>query len=352
MDKTDKILVVGNTKHPIYVLAFYNAFVQLGYEAVEVFNSSIITDYEKKGKTMSIGVKIQNKYNVGPLVRKKNLELVNKCIDMRPNLVFLYQGINIFPSTIRRIKQETGAVVFSYNNDDPFAMFYPFYHWRHYKRSLKVCDYNFVYRQKNVQDIKAKYGIETEIIRSYYLDDKNYPILEEEKIKTPEVIFLGHYEDDERGEYIKALLEKGLKVGVPSEHFKRFQTLGEGIVSLSNERRDYNKYLASCKIPLIFLSKINHDTYTRRCFEIPAAEAFILSPYTEDMSSMYEENKEAVYYRDKVDFVNKVFYYLEHNEDREKIARQGRERLLKDGHEVKDRVKQIIQKYDELKSED
>ena len=134
-------------------------------------------------------------------------------------------------------------------------------------------------------------------------------------------------------------------MGVPKEHYEAFLAHTKNIVPVENNRRDYNKYLCSCKIPLIFLSKINHDTYTSRCFEIPAAGAFIFCPYNEDMDSMFAENKEAVYYRTKEEFVEKLCYYLAHDDEREAIAKAGRERLLKDGHEAVDRAEQIIEAY-------
>ena len=99
---------------------------------------------------------------------------------------------------------------------------------------------------------------------------------------------------------------------------------------------------------MVFLSKINHDTYTRRCFEIPAAGAFLFCPYTDDLASMFEEDKEIVFYHTKDDFVEKVIYYLEHDEERMCIATAGHERLLRDGHEVKDRAEQIIKDYKRL----
>ncbi|MCM1236643.1 MAG: glycosyltransferase, partial [Ruminococcus flavefaciens] len=98
-------------------------------------------------------------------------------------------------------------------------------------------------------------------------------------------------------------------------------------------------------IAIVFLSKINHDTYTRRCFEIPAAKTFMLAPYTEELADMYEENREIVFYRTKEDFVNKIIYYLNHDEERECIAQSGYERLLNSGHEASDRVKEVMEEY-------
>ena len=50
---------------------------------------------------------------------------------------------------------------------------------------------------------------------------------------------------------------------------------------------EYNRALCGARVALCFLSKLNGDTYTRRCFEIPAARTFILSEYSDDLASLF-----------------------------------------------------------------
>lgn len=337
-----RTLIVGAGYYPIFEKAIYDAFLELGYKETEMFCwNAYLSD--------SIFSRIQNKFQIGPRVTRFNRDLVRKCEDYQPDLVFIYTGILVFPGTIKAIKHIGRTKVFSYNNDDPFAEFYPFYHWRHYKKSIPVCDRNFVFRKKNIEDIRRVYNLDAELLRAYYIDRKNYLCSESELLpNVPEVVFMGHYEDDERCRYINELVKNGIKVGVPEEHYAMFAKHSPGVISLRDNRTLYNQYLCSCKIPLIFLSKINHDTYTTRCFEIPAAGALIFSPYNEDMESMFADDKEAVYYRNEEEFVKKVNYYLLHDAEREAIAKAGRERLLKDGHEAKDRVRKILKIYDEV----
>lgn len=112
---------------------------------------------------------------------------------------------------------------------------------------------------------------------------------------------------------------------------------------------DYNLALNSVKIALVFLSMRNNDTYTRRCFEITATRTFMLSQYTNDLDSMFKEGIEAEYFRDKEEMMDKIKYYLKHDDKREKIAKAGYERLLRDGHEVTDRAREIIKTFEKLK---
>lgn len=43
--------------------------------------------------------------------------------------------------------------------------------------------------------------------------------------------------------------------------------------------------------------------------------------------------------------INKICFYLKHDDKRKKIARAGHERLLRDGHEVTDRAREILRIY-------
>ena len=77
----------------------------------------------------------------------------------------------------------------------------------------------------------------------------------------------------------------------------------------------------------------------------------MLSEYTDDLNSLFEENKESVYFRSKEDLLEKVRFYLNNPELRANIAGAGYERLLKDGHEVSDRAKEIMRVYNIVKNE-
>lgn len=71
----------------------------------------------------------------------------------------------------------------------------------------------------------------------------------------------------------------------------------------------------------------------------------MLSQCTDDLDSMFKEGIEAEYFRDKEEMMDKIRYYLKHDDKREKIAKAGYERLLRDGHEVTDRAGEILRVY-------
>ncbi len=343
--KTEKILLVGDDSFEMYVKAFFNSFQELGYKNVSLFATNRYLSAE--GLVTKILSRLQNKLAFGYVVRKINISLLKMVQEDIPDLVFLYSTRLIYPKTVKAIK-DLGCKVFVYNNDNPFATYFPKYFWRHYRNALKYADYGFVYRSVNIEDYKNSGCEKVELLKSYYIKDKNY-FVKKPQVIVPDVVFLGHNEPDERQKYIRKLTEKGICVGVTQRTWEEFEPQNPLVVKLEDSHKYYNEMLNAAKIALVFLSKINCDTYTRRCFEIPATKTLMVAPYTEDIASMFEDGKEVVLYRGEQEFVGKIQYYLTHEEERMQIANAGYERLMRDGHDVRDRVEQVMKVYEKIK---
>lgn len=338
------ILLVGDDTFDIYVKAFYKAFKDMGYENAHLYATNHYMNYKN-----AIGhflIKAENKTAFGPRIWRINSLLLERVKELRPKMVFFYTARLIYPETILKIKQ-MGIVVFLYNNDDPFADYFPKYFWRHYRKSLKYADVGFVFRRKNITEYIEAGCKRVELLRAYYINERNYYIDKKQGL-YPKVVFIGHCEKDERKEYIKSLLDEKIQVGIPKKTWEDFENKNPFLVKIDECTENYNVILNDAKIAIVFLSKINNDTYTTRCFEIPSVKTLMVAPYNEDLASMFKEGREVVFYRNKAEFIEKVKYYLEHEDERMKIAEAGYQRLINDGHEVKDRVNFVMQVYSEL----
>lgn len=351
-----KILIISEgTSDYIYGGAIEKGFKKLGIETYRFtwgkyfihhqyfdndFGCSFLKDFFYR---------LQNKFRIGPIIFKINQEIIQDCLTKKPNLVFIYRGTHIYPNTIKFIKKNTGCKVFAYNNDDPFSNSYPKYFWRHYKNSVQHYDHIFSYRHKNIIDYKSLSYKNTSVLRSYYLDNKNFFL---ERLNTDkyncDVIFVGHFENDGRDEFIKILIDNGIYLklyGTLWERSKHYSYFVQKIGKIVPLYEDYNLALNSAKIALVFLSKINNDSYTRRCFEIPATKTMMMAKYTDDLNSMFEEGKDAEYFRNKEELLRKINHYLANENKLKEIGINGYKRLLRDGHEVTDRCREILKIY-------
>lgn len=353
-----KILIVADWHGDIYAQAFYDGFKKLGEDVFKFSWKEYFHHYQYSSryeiadnKFKSLYYRIQNKFLIGPVLWKINFDLIQKCEEIKPDLVFIYRGTHIYPSTIKTIKEKNSCKVFGYNNDDPFSDAYANYVWKYYKSSIPFYDHIFSYRWKNFNDYK-EIGYEyISILRSYYLKDKNFHIknLSTDKYKC-DVIFIGHFENDGRDEAVKLLVENSVDIklyGTEWENSQYYDFFLEKLGKIEPLFHDYNIALNSAKIALVFLSKLNNDTYTRRCFEIPATKTMMMSEYTDDLNSIFEEGKEAEYFKNKEELLKKIQYYLSHEDELYSIGENGYKRLLNDGHEVVNRCQEILKVYNE-----
>ncbi|MBR3734705.1 MAG: glycosyltransferase [Lachnospiraceae bacterium] len=105
------------------------------------------------------------------------------------------------------------------------------------------------------------------------------------------------------------------------------------------------------EMPYIFkLSKINLNITLRsiqnaiplRGYDILGAGGFLLSNYQTDLARHFVPDEEYVYYEDREDMLNKIEYYLSHEDERSAIARNAHDKIARE-HTFDVRVGQIIE---------
>lgn len=336
-----RILFVGDGSYPMYARALFEAASEVDGGTAQLldYGSMNIKCIHKE----AVVKRAEYHYCLGPDVNKINRGLIHLCESGKFDIVFLYSAELIYESTIKELKR-FGIYVAVYHNDDPFSPRRSKYRLRHFLRAIKHADIAYAYRIANIDDYYSYGAPLAKMLRSYYIKSRNYYIQDSElnnRSAIPGIAFVGHYEDDGRLEYIKALTAKGVDVGVISD----WPILNNHMKVIERADADYNVILNQLDIAIIFLSSLNSDTYTRRCFEIPMTKTMMLSVYTEDIASMYEEGREIVFFKTPEEFAEKAVYYLEHDEERNMIAGAAYERCLRDGHEAADRVREIITDY-------
>jgi spore maturation protein CgeB len=85
------------------------------------------------------------------------------------------------------------------------------------------------------------------------------------------------------------------------------------------------------------------DQIKGRNFEIPGCGGFLLTGRAEDLENYYEIDKEIVCFDDTHGLIEKVHYYLTHEDDRAVIAQAGYQRTLRD-HTYAHRFTEIFQR--------
>jgi spore maturation protein CgeB len=293
-----------------------------------------------------------------PLLYRINRELMESLLKEEVDVAFFWNCNHILPSSLKRLREKNVKIV-AYNNDDPFGSvinnkkplihFFQFF-W--YLNNLKLSDINLVYRPQNIKEAQG-YSSSSCIIRlftPYFIPELHKETnLKLDRCST-DVVFIGHYEDDFRLDCIEYLCENGIDLslyGTGWNHLKGSKLIKKKkIVSVYGKK--YEETLASSKICLSFLSKMNRDVYTRRCFEIPAMKKLLLCERSEEMLEMYVEDKEAVFFSDKLELLEKVKWLLANPIIINDIAESGFQRVYNNKGDVDSRAQQFLEIIREL----
>lgn len=356
-----KIMIVGDWHSDLHEEEVYRAILRLGHKPLRFRWVEYITPVSARpGSMLWLWKRLQDKFVFGPVIRQINRELVKEVISKRPDVILIYRGTHIWANTVREIKRMLkGCFVIGYSNDDPFSMSQPKYLWRHFKESLKEYDLSVAYRHCNIRDFIEAGARHVHLMRSWYVKNRNYPLtLGSSDIERfgCDVVFAGHYEDDGRLAMLEEVIDQGYKLRVfGPERAWRLSIRKSSCLSTLKPigvawGEDYNKALNGAKIALCFLSKLNRDTYTRRCFEIPATKTLLLAEYSDDLASLFEEGIEADFFRNRDEFIYKMKMYMHDEELRREVAEAGYNRVQRSGHEIECRIAELIQRSQEVQA--
>lgn len=337
-----KVLFIGDSPSEQYVKAFYENCKKYNGIIASLFSYGVL-------RKKSFFTRFEMHFKNGLLIFGLNRRLINECKREQYDLVFVYYSTILYGKTIKKI-HESGCKVFMYCNDNPFACKYKSYIWRHFKKQIPYYDIIYSYRNSNIDDYLSFGAKKTELMMPYYIATRNYFVPDENiDFDVPEVVFIGHNERDGREEYIKKVLEYGICVGLNPSWERISAGYPNAIILPYNITVSrYNETINKAKIAIVFLSKLNEDTYTRRCFEIPVTKTMMIAQYTDDLSGIFKENEEIVFFRNKEDLATKIKYYLAHADERERIGKAGYSRVIDNGYEVTDRIDKIMADYREL----
>lgn len=111
---------------------------------------------------------------------------------------------------------------------------------------------------------------------------------------------------------------------------------------LARSTTEMPKIFRLSKINLNFTSKPIRTGIPLRLWDIFGAGGFVLTNYQSEIPEYFEVGKDLDIFASEEELVEKIRYYLEHEEEREEIARNGYQKA-KEKYSLELRVKQILQ---------
>jgi spore maturation protein CgeB len=260
-----------------------------------------------------------------------------------PDLVWVEKGLALAPGTLRALRRRwPDALWVNYSADD---MFNPRNQSRQWRACLRLYDAHVTTKTHNVPELAAAGA------RAVVQVDKGFdPEVHRPMPVTPEVRerlggdvgFVG-WPEAERAASLLHLTRHGVSVrvwgpwGRPRASHPGLRVEGRPLWA-----DEYASALSAFRVNLCFLRKANRDRHTARSIEIPACGGFMLAERTPEHQALFEEDREAVFFSDDAELLEKVRWYLAHEDERARIAEAGRRRCWSGGYTHEQRLAQVL----------
>lgn len=219
-------------------------------------------------------------------------------------------------------KQFSNLILFTFFSDDE---------WRHNNYDRYVALYSDFFSIAPIDNLNfySSYGLKNGMICQWACNpQKFYPLKE---IKNYDVTFIGA-PHSKRAEYIRYLVQNGINV----------KLFGKGWNKHKDLKKYWNGYLSNFEmIKVINQSKINLNflwlsrnpkktTIKGRTMELAACRTFQLSNYIDELNKYgFYEGENICTFNNKQEMLDKVNYYLNNEKEREIIAENSYNLVLK-----------------------
>lgn len=266
-----------------------------------------------------------------------------KAADFRPDLILALAQAPLTPDAIQKLKMLQVPVAFWFVED-----FRTLPYWKDVAASY---DHFFTFQQGEFLDQLQSHGAKN----VYYLpqgciSDVHRPLAltaEEQKNYGTDLSFMGAAYYNRRKTFPQLL----------DHDFKIWGTGWELESALGQRVQNENKRVSSeetvkiyngAKIHLNLHSSTFHesinpegDFVNPRTFEIAACDGFQLVDERSELADLFRTGEEIITFESIADLREKIAYYLAHEDERQLIARKGRERVLSE-HTMEHRMTELL----------
>jgi len=279
---------------------------------MKIFHIGLCVYSELEGLTFSMADVCEEYRQVRP--ETPDGEILRIADEFKPDLIFIQvqDGGPISVQTVEQLSKISLAINWTGDARQPIPLWY--YHWSPYCITCfsNELDVN-VFKQKGLKSEYLQIGIDPEIFHYY------------EGEKGNDIVFMAnrymHFPESRNREFIANKLKK--------TYGNHFSLIGNGWpnanLNLNGNQIAEARFYSGSKIAINH-SQFAIDRYSSdRLYRILASGCFCLSHHFPGIEKDFEPGKHLVTYHNPEDMINKINYYLEHAEEREKIRQAGYE---------------------------
>ena len=286
--------------------------------------------------------------------RSSTKEFANKIVcEARlfiPHLVVVYKGAMMTPWVLEELRS-IGAYLVNVYPDVSFMCHGPLI-----PQCMPVYDKIFTTKSFGVRDLRDILGVtNAEFLPHGFDPNVHRPVATDECVLEAmgaDASFIGTWSPK------KEKLMTGLAERLPDARIRiwgsQWQGARDGVLGPCIEGRHilgelYPMGISSTKVNICILSEKRQgsssgDRTTSRTFQVPATGGFLLHERTDEFLTFFEEGREAACFDTAAELADKTRYYLEHEDERERIRLAGHQRCW-DEDSLDHRIERIIEDY-------
>ena len=340
--KGPKLMIVGSDHEAAIEHHYIKYLVESGIDNVmfpaqgkffEYYNASLVN-------------KILFKLGVSKIYQHINEELLALVTSVKPDILLVFKGMEIFSSTFKTIK-EGGTKLVNYNPDNPFLFSGKGSGNQNIYDSIPYFDLHITYDQQ-IQEKLERLGLKVARIPfGFELNEQDFSKVQNEP-EVNRVCFLGN-PDKHRVEFLNNLASQGVPIDVYGHNWNRFSVDSKIKTFGPAYALEFWRVLRRYRVQLNLMRPHNPDSHNMRSFEVPAVGGIGLFPDTPDHRAFFKEGEELFLYKGIEDCVSKANALLNLSSgDAQKIRIKARARSLNDGYSYKQRALELYQKMEEL----
>jgi len=338
-----KVVIVGSDKVWAIERYYYKYFIELGIQTEFFLAQSMFYDYYQK----NIFNKLVFRAGFSSIYYQINKAFKSKIEKIKPDVVFIFKGMEITPSTLKWL-HKAGIKTVNYNPDNPFVFTGKGSGNKNVSKSIGLYDLHLTYNTSIMQKLLQMYKIPVEFLPfGFELDDDVYfkSVSEQEIIK---VCFVGN-PDKMRADFINQLAGKHIQIDIYGNNWEKYTSHKSITLFKPVYGDDFWKVLRKYRVQLNLMRIHNLDSHNMRSFEIPGVGGIMIAPDTKEHRNFFVADQEFFVFTDINSCVKKIKYILNLSKvESDKIRDRARLKSVSAGYTYKDRSKQAIKAFQQI----
>ncbi len=270
------------------------------------------------------------------LYTRVNKRLLEECRTTRPDVVWVFKGVEIMPETLLGLKR-MGVLVANYNPDHPYIRTSVTHGGANVAECVPLYDVYFSYQRELVRSLRHT-GVWLPF--GFHLPDEMFRSIESAE-EIPRACFVGTV-DARRAKTLAWLGRGGVAVDVfgPLNRYAK-KLVGTPNIRLSETVFDTNFWRAirAYRVQLNLFREHNRGSHNQRTFEVPAAGGILLTPDSAEQREFFAADSEIHFYGTNDEMRDQTLRLLAVSASTAASMRlAARERSLTSGYSYADRA--------------